>query len=189
VSFFKSRSPVLRSRIPVAVIGSATPKQGSIEFATARELGRELAKAGLIVACGGRTGIMEAVSLGCGEAGGISIGILPRLDSRANPHCSIVLLTDLGDAHDPIAPEISRNRVLILGAPCVFAVSGRTGTANELGFALEHKKRVFGLCNPPEPEGHAGPSVWNAPGSGFTRHESVAEAMSAFAKFGLPREG
>jgi uncharacterized protein (TIGR00725 family) len=179
---------LIKSRIPVAVIGSATPKHGSAEFATARELGRALAKAGLIVACGGRTGVMEAVSLGCSEAGGISIGILPRLDSRANPHCSIVLLTDLGDAHEPIHPEISRNRVLILGAPCVFAVSGRTGTANELAFALEARKRVFGLCNPPEPEGHTDASVWNAPGSGFTRHGSVAEAMAAFAKFGPPRE-
>ncbi|HXA68811.1 MAG TPA: hypothetical protein VNW24_00075 [Stellaceae bacterium] len=72
----------IKSRIPVAVIGSAMPKQGSVEFSTARELGRELAKAGLIVACGGRTGVMEAVSLGCHEAGGISIGILPSLDGR-----------------------------------------------------------------------------------------------------------
>jgi uncharacterized protein (TIGR00725 family) len=178
----------IKSRIPVAVIGSATPKQGSVEFATARELGRELANAGLMVACGGRTGVMEAVALGCREAGGISIGILPRLDGRANPHCSIVLLTDLGDAHDPIHDQISRNRVLVLGAPCVFAVSGRIGTANELGFARRAGKRVFGLCNPPEPEGHAGPSIWNAPGSGFTRHGSVAEAMAALAKFGLPSE-
>jgi uncharacterized protein (TIGR00725 family) len=179
----------IKSRIPVAVIGSATPKPGSVEFATARELGRELAKAGLIVACGGRTGVMEAVSLGCSEAGGISIGILPSLESRANPYCSIVLLTDLGTAHDPIHDEISRNRVLVLGAICVFAVSGRTGTANELGFAFRAQKRVFGLCSPPEPEGHTGASVWNAPGSGFTRHDSVAEAMAAFATFGLPREG
>jgi len=183
-----TKSCIPKSRIPVAVIGSATPKKGSVEFATARELGYALAKAGLIVACGGRTGIMEAASLGCSEAGGISIGILPSLDSRANPHCSIVLLTDLGTAHDPIHPEISRNRVLILGAPCVFAVSGRSGTSNELGFALRAEKRVFGLCNPPEPEDHAGPSVWNAPGSGFTRHASVAEAMAAFAEFGLPPE-
>jgi len=184
--FIKSRVP--KSRIPVAVIGSATPKKGSAEFATARELGYALAKAGLIVACGGRTGVMEAVSLGCSEAGGISIGILPSLDSRANPHCSIVLLTDLGTAHDPIHDEISRNRVLVLGAPSVFAVSGRTGTANELGFALRAEKRVFGLCDPPEPERHTGASIWTTPGSGFTRHESVPEAMAAFAKFGLPRE-
>ena len=178
----------IKSRIPVAVIGSAAPKPGSVEFATGRELGRELAKAGLIVTCGGRTGIMEAVALGCSEAGGISIGILPSLESRANPYCSIVLLTDLGTAHDPIHDEISRNRVLVLGAICVFAVSGRTGTSNELGFALRAQKRVFGLCSPPEPEDHTGASVWNAPGSGFTRHASVAEAMAAFAKSGLPRE-
>ncbi|WP_160116241.1 hypothetical protein [Legionella busanensis] len=44
----------------------------------ALEIGRLLAKLGLMVVCGGRAGIIEAVCKGVSECNGISIGILPE---------------------------------------------------------------------------------------------------------------
>jgi uncharacterized protein (TIGR00725 family) len=160
----------LNSQLPIAVIGGHKVDNDALD--TARDLGRKLAGYGYAVICGGRnTGVMNAVCEGCAQEGGTSIGILPTLDvDTASKHCTIVVPTNLGNADDN--PKMNRNWVIVPGALCVFAIAGTSGTRNELMIAKQMKKRVFGLHGPPEPEGHSGPTVWNANGSSFTRYEA-----------------
>jgi uncharacterized protein (TIGR00730 family) len=58
----------------VSVFGSARIRHDDPMYAAAREVGAELARAGLAVITGGGPGVMEAVNRGCQEAGGLSIG-------------------------------------------------------------------------------------------------------------------
>ncbi|HEX9377785.1 MAG TPA: TIGR00730 family Rossman fold protein [Actinomycetota bacterium] len=62
--------------IPVAisVFGSARIREPDPMYEAAREMGRQLARAGFAVITGGGPGIMEAVNRGCQEGGGLSIG-------------------------------------------------------------------------------------------------------------------
>jgi hypothetical protein len=58
----------------VSVFGSARTDRQDPFYEAAREVGAELARAGLAVITGGGPGVMEAANRGCREAGGLSIG-------------------------------------------------------------------------------------------------------------------
>jgi uncharacterized protein (TIGR00730 family) len=58
----------------VSVFGSARISKTDPMYEAAREVGAELARAGLAVITGGGPGVMEATNRGCREAGGLSIG-------------------------------------------------------------------------------------------------------------------
>lgn len=58
----------------IAVFGSARVGEADPLYATARAVGEQLAKAGLVTITGGGPGIMEAVNRGAYEAGGMSVG-------------------------------------------------------------------------------------------------------------------
>ena len=71
-------------RVPIGVIGprEATPAQ----LAAALRVGELLGDCGLVVICGGRQGVMQAVCEGVARVGGLSIGLLPETDpSHAEP--------------------------------------------------------------------------------------------------------
>jgi hypothetical protein len=57
----------------VSVFGSARTDRLDPIYEAAREVGAELARAGLAVITGGGPGVMEAANRGCREAGGLSI--------------------------------------------------------------------------------------------------------------------
>jgi uncharacterized protein (TIGR00725 family) len=173
----------LVDRFPVAIIGSGKSKPGTAAYQTAFEIGLGLATRGYAVLCGGRQGVMAAASAGCRQAGGFCIGLLPNLDDSPNDHCSIIIATDLGNANNPIAPDVSRNRVIVRAALCVFAVAGEVGTANELRFAWKGSKRVFGLVGPPPPEGYTEEATWGHSVGLFSRHGTVEDAFAAFDSF------
>jgi uncharacterized protein (TIGR00730 family) len=59
----------------VSVFGGSQPKQGSVAYAEAQELGKLLAERGHVVLTGGYIGTMEAVSRGAADAGGHVIGV------------------------------------------------------------------------------------------------------------------
>lgn len=59
----------------ISVFGSSAPQPGSGAFAEARQVGQLLAEAGFVVATGGYSGTMTAVSQGAAEAGGHVIGV------------------------------------------------------------------------------------------------------------------
>jgi uncharacterized protein (TIGR00725 family) len=119
----------------VAVIGSG---EANLEVAAlAFEVGRELARQGAIVICGGLGGVMEAVAKGVQEAGGVSIGLLPDPDRRrANPYLTYAIPTNLGHA---------RNMVIAHTADAVIALDGSYGTISEAAIALKLGKPVVAL--------------------------------------------
>ncbi|MGD9147707.1 MAG: TIGR00725 family protein [Anaerolineae bacterium] len=119
----------------VAVIGSASC---SAEVATlAEEVGREIARRGAVLVCGGRGGVMEAACRGAKAEGGMTVGILPGADRRAaNAYVDLPIATGLGEA---------RNTVVVRAADAVVAVSGGYGTLSEIGFALKMGRPVVGL--------------------------------------------
>jgi uncharacterized protein (TIGR00730 family) len=81
------------ARIPtaVSVFGSARMSEADHMYAAAREVGAELARAGLAVITGGGPGAMEAANRGCKEAGGLSIGCNIELpfEQDMNPYVDL----------------------------------------------------------------------------------------------------
>ena len=119
----------------IAVIGGGQCSPQEAEVAEA--VGRELAKKGAILVCGGKSGVMEAACKGASAEGGITIGILPG-DSRqaANPYVQIPIVTGIGYA---------RNVVVVKSAQAVIAIGGNYGTLSEISHALESGIPVIGL--------------------------------------------
>lgn len=70
----------------ISVFGSARAGEGSPECMEAREVAREVARAGFNVLTGGGPGVMEAANRGCREGGGLSVGLSIRLprEQRTN---------------------------------------------------------------------------------------------------------
>jgi hypothetical protein len=122
-------------RRAVAVIGAG--EAGQETLAHAREVGRRLAEAGLVVVTGGLGGVMEAASAGAREAGGLVVGILPgSRPGEANPAVDVAVASGLGDA---------RNAVIANTADGFVAVGGAFGTLSEIAFALKRGKPVVSL--------------------------------------------
>ena len=119
----------------VAVIGGGQPSPE--EAGMAEEVGRELARQGVIVVCGGLGGVMEAACRGASSEGGITLGILPGDSARtANPYVQIPIVTNMGYA---------RNVIVVKSAQAVIAVGGLYGTLSEIGQALSSGIPVIGL--------------------------------------------
>ena len=119
----------------IAVIGGG---QCSSETAKlAEDVGRELAKRGAILICGGLGGVMEAACRGASTEGGMTIGILPGESRRsANLFVQIPIATGMGYA---------RNVAVVKSAQAVIAVDGSYGTLSEIGHALQSGIPVIGL--------------------------------------------
>ena len=121
--------------LQISVIGAGEPPVEAIGLA--EEVGRELAKRGVVVVTGGLAGIMEAVCRGAKEAGGLTIGVLPGTDpADANPYVDIPICTGIGYA---------RNLVVVRSGRAVIAVSGAYGTLSEIAHALGDGIPVIGL--------------------------------------------
>lgn len=107
------------------------------QYQKAEKLGTEIAKNNWVLLCGGKNGIMEAVSKGCAEAGGSVIGILPGTDgSEANQYLGIAIATGIG---------LARNEILACACDAAVAVGGRYGTLSEIGHALQYNKPLVSL--------------------------------------------
>ena len=119
----------------IAVIGGG--QSSKEEAKLAEEVGRELARQGAILVCGGLGGVMEAACKGASSQGGITIGILPG-DSRqaANPYIQIPIVTGMGYA---------RNITVVKSAQAVIAIGGNYGTLSEISHALQSGIPVIGL--------------------------------------------
>jgi uncharacterized protein (TIGR00725 family) len=139
----------------VAVIGGG--EADAEVTALAFEVGRELARRGAVVVCGGLGGVMEAAARGVQEAGGVSIGILPDPDRRrANPYLTYTIPTNLGHA---------RNMLIVHSADAVIAIDGSYGTISEAAIALKLGKPVVALA-----------VEWSLPG--LKRPETASKAVA-----------
>lgn len=123
----------MRSYVAVVGASRATPEQEAV----AEEVGRLLAALGAVVVCGGRGGVMEAVSRGAAEAGGLVVGLLPGFDrAEGNEWLTVALPTGMGEL---------RNGLIVRAADVVIAIGGEYGTLSEVALALKGGRRVIGL--------------------------------------------
>jgi len=123
-------------RLQATVIGDgdATPAAAALADA----VGALLARLGVTVVTGGRSGVMEAACRGAAGAGGTTVGIVPsdQLDD-ANPWCSVVIPTGLGHA---------RNAITALAGDLVIVIGGGAGTLSEIAFAWMHGRPILALA-------------------------------------------
>jgi uncharacterized protein (TIGR00725 family) len=148
----------------IAVIGGSDIGAEMAELA--RTVGREVARRGAVLLCGGLGGVMLAAAKGAQEAGGVSLGILPDGDRRrANPYLTYTIATNLGHA---------RNMLIAHSADAVIAVDGSYGTVSEAAIALKLGKPVIALK-----------VAWDLPG---LRRAASAEEAVALAWEGVKRK-
>ena len=105
--------------------------------AKAEAVGREIAKRGGVLICGGLGGVMEAAAKGAASQGGLTIGILPTSHKKnANPYIDIAICTGMGQA---------RNAIIALTSDVLIAVGGEYGTLSEIALGLKAGKPVISL--------------------------------------------
>ena len=124
------------SEIPyIAVVGASQATDADVIDAEA--VGQLLGAAGAVVVCGGRGGVMAAVSRGAASAGGAVVGMLPGDDrSDANEWVSIAIPTGLGEL---------RNGLIVRSVDAMVAVGGSYGTLSEVALGLQAGLKVYGL--------------------------------------------
>jgi uncharacterized protein (TIGR00725 family) len=122
-------------KIIIGVIGASRPSPAGLHIAEA--VGREIARCGATLVCGGLGGVMEAAAKGACEAGGEVLGILPGPDkSAANPYVTLPVPTNMGHA---------RNVIIAHTADALIAVEGEYGTLSETAIGLKLGKPVLVL--------------------------------------------
>jgi uncharacterized protein (TIGR00725 family) len=122
-------------RKQIGVIGAGAC--GSEVSALAETVGREIAKRGAVLLCGGLGGVMEAAAYGAKQEGGITLGILPgALREEANIWIDIAVISGMGHA---------RNALIAQSSDALIAVSGEYGTLSEIALGLKMGKPVVVL--------------------------------------------
>lgn len=126
----------------VGVMGPGTHASSEV-LDKAFQLGKFIASEGWITLSGGRkAGVMDAVSRGAKENGGLTIGILPDTRLHAvSDYIDISIITDMGSA---------RNNINVLTAHVVVACGVGAGTLSEVALALKAQKPIILLDYPPE---------------------------------------
>lgn len=108
----------------------------------AEQLGREIARAGIVLMTGATTGIPYWAAKGAKEEGGIVIGLSPAASEIAHVKTYRLPL----DYHDLIIytgfEYAGRNLLLTRSADAVITVCGRIGTLNEFTIAFEDQKPI-----------------------------------------------
>jgi len=108
-----------------AVFGGAWIEEPEPAYAEAVDLGRRAAEAGVHLACGGYGGIMEAVSRGASQAGGVAIGIsIAAWDGRVTPNRWLT--------HVVAARDLLGRFPVLLDADVWVAFPGGVGTLAEV---------------------------------------------------------
>ncbi|MDR3568752.1 MAG: TIGR00725 family protein [Syntrophobacteraceae bacterium] len=105
--------------------------------AVAEEVGREIARKGAVLVCGGLGGVMTEAARGAKEIGGITLGILPGpTTGDANEFIDFPIATNMGAA---------RNSIIVHTADVLIAIGGGYGTLSEIALALKLGKGVVAL--------------------------------------------
>src|SRR5436853_6960821 len=110
-----------RTMIGVVGTGANDPKMEKL----AEELGARIAQAGWVVVSGGRdAGVMRAVNKGAKARGGLTVGILPRRQSKLSDDIDVPIITDMNNA---------RNNIIGLSCDVLVACGVESpGTASEV---------------------------------------------------------
>lgn len=124
------------SRI-ISVIGSADSNPEIMQLA--EDIGAEIAKRGVALACGGLLGVMEAACRGAKKHNGVTIGILPSdCKEHANKYVDYAIPTGLGYA---------RNFIVAKAGDAVIAIDGSAGTLSEIAIAWFSDKPIVALAS------------------------------------------
>jgi uncharacterized protein (TIGR00725 family) len=125
----------------ICISGSAETEHcppGTVE--KAMEIGRIVAKRGMVLVTGATTGIPYFAAKGAKEAGGFVIGLSPAASKAAHLRTYHLPV----DFHDLIIytgfDYSGRNLLLTRSADAIITIYGRVGTLNEFTIAFEDKK-------------------------------------------------
>jgi uncharacterized protein (TIGR00725 family) len=119
----------------IGIVGAGTCPPELAELAA--EVGREVARKGAVLVCGGLGGVMTEAARGAKEIGGTTIGILPGPDAgEANEFIDFPIATNMGQA---------RNAIIVQTADVLIAIDGGYGTLSEIALALKIDKGVVAL--------------------------------------------
>jgi hypothetical protein len=119
----------------IAVVGHGVSRPELTKLA--EEVGREIARKGAILICGGLGGVMTDAARGAKEIGGVTLGILPGpKTAEANEFIDFPIATNMGHA---------RNSIIVHTADVLIAIGGGYGTLSEVALALKIGKGVVGL--------------------------------------------
>ncbi|HXG07136.1 MAG TPA: TIGR00725 family protein [Nitrososphaera sp.] len=125
-------------KLQIAVIGYNEDRCTEAARQVAYEVGREIARAGAVLVCGGLGGVMESACKGAKENSGMTVGIIPQEEFRhANQYCDIVICTGIGYA---------RNFIVASSADGIIVVGGGVGTLIEMGVGYMTKKTIVAIA-------------------------------------------
>ncbi len=121
--------------IHISVIGAGQADPDLRERAV--RVGREVARAGCVLVCGGLGGVMAGACQGAREAGGLAVAVVPGPDpAGANPWAQVVVATGLGHA---------RNVLVVQSGDAVVALPGSWGTLSEIALARKCGRPVVAV--------------------------------------------
>ncbi len=121
----------------ISVIGGSDSNSESLKLA--ERVGEEIAKRGLVLACGGLGGVMEAACRGAKKYEGLTVGILPSDEkSDANQFVDIAIPTGLGYA---------RNFLVAKSGDAVIAIDGSAGTLSEMAISWFSDKVIIAMTD------------------------------------------
>ncbi|MEO0231222.1 MAG: TIGR00725 family protein [candidate division WOR-3 bacterium] len=122
----------------IGVIGGSVCSKEIYDIAY--EVGKNIAKSGNILICGGLSGVMEAACRGAYEAGGLTIGILPgESKEESNKWVKIPIVTGMG---------MARNIIIVKSSDGVIAIDGEYGTLMELAICGKINKPLIKIKVP-----------------------------------------
>lgn len=128
----------VNGRKMITVFGGSRCGPDSEEYAEALKLGRLLVEAGFDVCSGGYAGVMEAISKGAHEAGGLVTGVtMSQFKSAPNPYVKKII---------PSRDFYERLQKLIRQSEGYVALRGGMGTLTEI--SLVWNKLVAGILAP-----------------------------------------
>ena len=156
---------------PYIAVAGPGEGAGARDRELARQVGRELARAGAVLLCGGLGGVMAAACEGAASGGGTAVGLLPGSDrSAGNPYLSVALATGLGEL---------RNGLLVRAADAVITIGGSWGTLSEIALAIRTGRPVIALGGWQLAAGPASgtPGAARSPRGGPVPAGSAAEAV------------
>lgn len=121
-------------KFQIAVVGYNKDRCTEQARNIAYEVGKEVARAGAVLVCGGLGGVMESACKGARENSGLTVGIIPQEEfSFANGFCDVVICTGIGFARDFI---------LASSADGIIAIGGGVGTLIEMAVGYMTKKVI-----------------------------------------------
>lgn len=104
------------------------------EYRRVERIGEILADNNFIVATGGLSGVMEAALKGAKGRNGLTIGVVPHIEKKANAYVDICITTGLGTF---------RNYLLVAMADIVVCTGLSKGTWTELTMAFNIGKNII----------------------------------------------